>query len=196
MPDYFAVKVDGVEVEPRIVPTDVLVSGTTYAWAYWGATPRDSHTYEVEAVVVSGGATHHSSGNATTTYTTNPTGIWLIDDDDGTYVRVAGTENLQLALGELGTTYTLAGGRAPVRITDTVRGYEGTITGSLLSKADRDTFLTLKGRLKPLRLVVSDLAIQVMLEEASAPPSALPNDRLYGVSFGVVQVDDFTFSVR
>jgi hypothetical protein len=195
-PDYFSLRVDGVEVLPRIDPTEVFVSGTTYSMVYWGATPRVAHTYEVEAVVISGGHTQHSSGNATQTLTTNPTGAWLIDPDDDTAVNIRGpNDSSEFGIGEIGTTYDVAGSRKPVRIVDSIRGYEGTISGNLLSKADRDTFLALKGRITTLQLVISDLNFPVVVEEASASPTQLAGDRMYGCSFGYFQVGDYTFQV-
>jgi hypothetical protein len=195
-PDYFSLRVDGVEVLPRIDPTDVFVSGTTYSMVYWGAVPRVSHTYEVEAVVISGGHTQHSSGNATQTLTTNPTSVWLVDPDDNTAVNIRGpNDSSEFGIGEIGTTYDVAGSRKPVRVVDSIRGYEGSISGNLLSKSDRDTFLALKGRITTLRLVVSDLNFPCVVEEASAPPSQLAGDRMYGCSFGFFQTGEFTFQV-
>ena len=194
-PDYFSLRVDGVEVLPRIEPADVFVSGTSYAMKWWGATPRVEHTYEVEAVVDSAGALQHSDGNATDTAQTNPTGLWLIDTDDDTAVRLGGQERADFRIGEEGTTHAVRGSRVKVRITETVRGYEGSFSGNLRGKAARDTFLALKGRLKPVRLIVSDLNMLVELEEVASPPTPLSGDRLYGADFGFFQVDDFTFDV-
>lgn len=195
-PTWFALKIDGVVVLPRILPSDVFVSGTSYRLTYYGVVPRVSHTFEVEAVLDNGsGVLQHSAGNATAAQTTAVTGIWLVDPTDGLAVSVAGNDQPQIGIGELATTFDLVGGRAPVRITDAVRGYEGTIGGMLKGKTDRNTFLTLKGRLVPLRLLISDLNIPVVLEEVSAPPTPLSGDRLYDCSFAFVQTDEFTFAV-
>lgn len=195
-PDYFALKLDGVEVEDRIEPVDVFISGTTYRMTFWGATPRVTHTYEVEAVVDSAGHLQHSDANATDTETTDPDGIWLVDPDDSTAVRIAGQGALDLAIGESGETIPLVSSRAPVRITETVRGYEGQVSGLLIGKTARNTFLALKGRLKRLRFIVSDLNIVVELGPVAAPPTPLDDDRLYSCSFELAQVDDFTFDVE
>lgn len=194
-PDYFALKIDGVVVLPRILPSDVFVSGTSYRLTYYGVTPRVSHTFEVEAVTLSGGVYQHSSGNSTASQTTNTDGVWLVDPVDGLAVRMAGTSDPDIGIGEAATTFELPGSRTPVRITDGVRGYEGSWSGWLKGKTDRNTFLTLKGRLRTLRLVMSDLNVPVFLEEVAAPPTALSADRLYGVSFAFRQVDEYTFTV-
>jgi hypothetical protein len=197
-PDFFALKVDGVEVLSRIDPTDVFVSGTTYSMKWWGATPRVSSTYEIEAVVNSAGAFQNSDANATAALTVQLEGggVWLVDEADDTVVRIAGSQGPDLAIGSSGTTHFLRGRRDPVRIVDTIRGYEGDVAGLLRSKADRDTMLALYGRTKPLRLIAGDLNLVVVLEELSGPtPTHVPHDRLWTVSFGLVQVDDFTFDV-
>jgi hypothetical protein len=98
-------------------------------------------------------------------------------------------------IGESGVTYDVVGSRAPIRIVDTIRGYEGSVSGSLLSKADRDTFLALKGRITTLQMIVSDLSIPVVLEEATAQPTQLAGDRMYECAFGFFQVGSYTFNV-
>lgn len=189
-PDYFCLKVDGQEVEPRLDPTDFFASGTTYVLNYWGATPRVQSTYEIEAVNLTSGHLKHSNGNDTATATTNPTGIYLIDPDDSAYVRLVGQDGgVDLNIGESGTTYTLPGSRNKVRITDAMLGYEGTVSGYLSSTSERDTFLDLKGRMKPVRLIASDLNILVVMEEGGSTPTWIPGDRLYRTSVGVFQVD-------
>lgn len=196
-PTWFALKVDGRVVVPRIDPASVFVSGTSYRYTYWGAVPRVAHTFEVEAVVAAGGsgALQHSAGNATASKTTTPTGVWLMDPTDNTAIRFAGTDDPSMAIGESGATFIIAGARAPIRITDQVRGQEGSWAGMLRTKTDRDNFLKLKGRLAPLRLLMGDLNMPIILEEISAAPTALPGDKLFRAGFAFRQTDEFTFDV-
>lgn len=195
-PDYFTLKVDGVEVASRIEPTDVFVSGTSYAMLWWEATPRVESTYEVEAVVDSAGSLENSDGNATDAATTEPIGIWLVDPSDDLAVTIYGREPADLAVGESSATLQVLGSRAPVRIYGDVRGYEGSIGGVLLGADVRDDFLELKGRLTPLRLILSDVNILVELEDSAVPPTPIPGEPLYLVDCAVVQVGDFSFEVR
>lgn len=195
LPDYFSLRVDGVEVAPRIEPADVQTSPGEFALTWWAATPRVSHLYEVEAVVDSAGSLEHSDGNATDSATTDPDGIWLVDEDDGVSVRLGGQDRADFAIDETGTTFRVKGSRVPVRITEDVRGYTGSIGGLLLGKADRDAFLELKGRLKPLRLVLSDLTFPIVLEDVAPSPTPLPRDRLFSATFAFFQVGEFTFDV-
>jgi hypothetical protein len=196
-PTWFALKVDGVIVQPRIDPALVFVSGTTYAMDYYGLVPAVAHTLEVEAVVTNvSGFSQHSASNDTEVITTNVTGIWLVDPTDGLLVRIGGGNADGIGIGEAAATYDIFGGRTSIRVTDSIRGYEGSISdGDLLSKTDRDTFLTLKGRLAVLRLILSDLNMPIILEEVSAPPTPLAGNRLYGCAFSFRQVDEFTFKV-
>lgn len=195
MPDYFTLKVDGVEVVPRIVASDAFVSGTSYRFTYWGATPRASHTYEVEAVVASGGVLQNSDGNATAVLATDPTSIWLVDPEDNLTAKIDGQQGLGGGIGASGTVHNLRGRRAPVRIIDTIRGYEGEVSGLLRGKTQRDNYLTLYGRITTLRLIVSDWNFPVTIGGVSAPATPLRGDRLYGCSFDFTQVGDFTFDV-
>lgn len=190
-PDYFSLRVDDVEVMPRIDPADVLVSGTSYEIDYWGAKPRVSTTYEVEAVVDSAGDLQHSDGNDTDTAETSPVGLWLADPDDGKAVQVLGAEGLELEIRVVGETFDVIGSRKPVRITDVVGGYVGSVAGFLGTKTDRDDFLELAGRLKELRAVLGDLNLPVTLTEIATQPMPLPNDRLWEVSFGLLQAGEF-----
>lgn len=190
-PDWFCLVAAGEEVIHRIEPTDVFVSGSTFSMTYWEATPRTAVEYEVEAVEVIGGDNVHSDGNATVTKTTAPTGVHLIDDEDDTYVRILGIDDSSFSIGESGTTYDLVGSRAPVRIVDAIRGYEGSFNGRVLTAQDRDTFLDLKGRDRELRLVIANLNFPVYLEEASVNPTPIPGGNHYEVGFSAFQSDEF-----
>lgn len=192
-PDFFCLKVNGVEDDDnsRIVPADVFVSGTTYRMSYWASKPRTNVTYEMEAVVQSGGAGtpyRHSGPNPTATVKTNPVGIWLIDTDDNTAVQIVDKTKAEFGIGESGTTFDIIGARIPVRITDIIRGYEGPISGRLLGSQERADFLTLKGRDTSLRLVVGDLAFPIRMEEASVTPTVVPGDQIFDVAFSFFQV--------
>ena len=192
-PDYWSVKLNGVEYNSRIVASTTFVSGTTYRFYLWGVSPRTATTVEVEAVVLSGGVFKHSTGNPTTTVTTSFTGVWLADDTLtstlGQMVPIFGVDGADMSIGESGTTYDVIGSRSPVRLTDTIQGYRGTISGNVLSKAERDTFLALKDLSlnQDLRLVVGDLSIPVRLESAAAAPRPEPGDVVFDVSFGFFQ---------
>lgn len=187
-PDYWCLKVDGVEVLDRIDVGDTFVSGTTYSMEYWSASPRDDHTYEIEAVVSTGGGPfEHSDANPTVVLATNPVGIWLADATDGLAIQILGREDVPMDISESASTYEVIGSKTPVRITDIVRGYAGSASGTLLGTDARDDFLELKGRLRELHLVFGDLNIPVMMGKASVRPTPHPGDQLYNVGFEFFQ---------
>lgn len=202
-PDFFGLRAkatgesDFTEVVNWIDPEDVFVSGTTYSYRYWGTEIGVETTYEVEAVVKSGGTKYfRSDGNATDHVKAKAMAAWLVDVDDGTFVEILGTEQPDIAVGSSGTTYDPLGSRKPVRIIDNVRGLEGSVSGILLQTTDRDTFLDLYGRLKELRLIISDVNIPIEFDE---PPTISPAPEGivegFNVSFSFFQSDEFRQTV-
>ncbi len=191
-PDWFALVANGEEVYHRIEPVDVAtgVAGQ-YQYLYWGAEPREAVTYEIEAVTMTADHAQHSSGNPTRTVTTNPSGVWLIDDDEGEAVEFRGTDSPSITVGESGTTYDLVGNRMPVRIVDSIRGYEGSFNGMVMSGEDRDLLLELKGKDKELRMVVGNLNFPVWLEEVTVSPMAIPGGEFHEAGFSFFQSDEF-----
>ena len=194
-PDFFSVRQDGVEVVSRVNPADVLVSGTNFQMYYWGADADISHTYEVESVAAVGGYYKHSSANSTASATTTRTSKWLVDHQPGKdlKVRILDRDTPSLTIGESATTYYPVASRKPVRITDSIRGYEGTVTGHVASKADADNILKMKGRVNQrFRLITKTLNIPVRLGEVSvAPDSSFSPQDYWSVSIEVMQVDEF-----
>ncbi len=191
-PDWFALKADGEEIYHRLEPVDYAtgVAGQ-YRLTYWGATPRETTNYEIEAVVQTGDHAQHSNGNPDRPATTNPTGVWLIDDDADEAVELRGTDTPSITVGESGTTYDLVGNRAPVRIVDSIRGYEGSFNGMVMSGEDRDLLLELKGKDKQLRVVMGNLNFPVWLEEVTVSPMAIPGGELHEAGFTFFQSDEF-----
>jgi hypothetical protein len=191
-PDWFALVANGEEVYHRLEPADYAtgVAGQ-YQFIYWGAEPREATTYEIEAVVSTGDHAQHSAGNPQRTVTTNPTGVWLIDDDADEAVALKGTDTPSITIGESGTTYDLVGNRMPVRIVDSIRGYEGSFAGMVTSAAARDTLLEMKGKDKELRVVIANLNFPVYLEEVTVSPMAIPGGEMHEASFAFFQSDEF-----
>jgi hypothetical protein len=194
-PDSWSLRVNGVEIGQPIPVTDCLVSGTSYQLTYWGLVPRVPATLEIEAVVQSGGPgtpIQHSGPNPTVSYTPNPIGIWLVDDSHpskaaGNAVQIMGEDAVDFVIGEAATTYDPVGSKVPVRITDSVRGYEGNVSGYVTTPADRTMVLTLKTTRLPLRLILSDVSIPVLLEGVYARPTPLPAEQLFDCGFAFFQ---------
>ena len=213
-PDYFALRVDG-DIPPgvdvngqtwdRLLPADYLVSGTTYRLDWYGADPGIEHTYEVMAVVNNAGKFQHSTGNPTATHTTNPLGMWLVDLTAGTRVQIMDTADPsgQWSIGEESTTYYPIGRRDPVRITTSIRGYEGSIGGRLELGTDGVTSAeTFRNRLEAmrgagsshdLRLIVHGYNLPVQLSGVTIAP--IPPIGGYSVGGTFEQVDEWPMAV-
>lgn len=190
-PDWFGLRINDVISQHRIDPTDVAVVGGPagdYQMLVWEATPGEASTYEIEAVEINGDSAQHSSGNQVVTVTTNPTGVWVIDDDYDEAVFMRGAESPDLIIGESGTTYDLVANPVPVRIVDAIRGYEGSWSGFLLTDAARLTLLELKGRAKELRIVIGNLNLPIYLEEIGISPSSqVPSRAMYEITLNFFQ---------
>lgn len=192
-PDYFCLVVDGEEVLDRIDPDDVRTGLGTYSLTYWRLEPRAAHEIELEAVVTVGGKKAHSSGNPTVSVTTDPDSIWIVDEDENQAVRLLGTEDATLTIGESGTTNYLVGGRRPVRIVDAIRGYEGGYSGEVFTAAARDAMLSIKGRpFAAVRAIAANLNLPVELEELDVNPMPTAGEPdHYRIAFSMFQSDEF-----
>lgn len=203
MPDYFSVRVDGVEVIDRLDPLDVFVAGTTYRFTWWRADSGTPHEYEIERVVNDAGKLHHSHGNPAVTVATLAQGIWLVDDTPGDQlaVQIADKQQVDLSIGQDGETFNTVGGRPPVRIVSAERGYEGSVGGVIIAdrrreltgREQRDNFEELQGRNlngRAIRVIVKDLNFPADLGQCSDPPRPDPGDR-YNASAEVFQSGEF-----
>ncbi len=191
-PDYWCLVVDGKEVADRIELDDTHMAGDNYRLIYWGLTPRVAHTYSIEAVQLDGGVFKQSAPGPEATLATQPVGIWLTDrstptKDAGTIVGIYGQDEADMAIGEMATTYYPVDSQAPVRITNIIRGYEGSITGILISGAARDRMLALKRLETDLLLVIGDLCLTIRLEDTKVNPTPTPGDTFYSVGFSFFQ---------
>jgi hypothetical protein len=193
VPDYFAVIVDGVVVNDRVDPVTAADAGAGaghYQYTYWGSRPGAAHTYEVAALVASGGAYQQSTGNATAVATPDPWGVWIIRPATGESVNLLGTDSPDLAYGDDAVSFTAVGRRDPVLIYSTVRGYEGSVNGQLFDRADVDRLNRMLGSRDRLRVSIGDLNIPVWIGPS---PKVVPiGDERWGVELGVLQYDEWT----
>lgn len=214
--DFFALTVDDVQVAPRSRVADCIdtdptrpapPSGqTNFRVNYWHSVPRKAHIYEIQGVkgVGSPPVLTHSTGNARVTYTPMPLGIWLVPTDIDTVlgvafgtdisnagynpVMIAGDEAGDISIGESAAVYSPLDSRVSVRVVENVRGYEGSISGILVTQLDRDQFLKLRAREQPLSLLIGDLVIPIQMVNATVTPTPAPGDLQYNVSFSFFQV--------
>lgn len=208
MPDYFALRVDGDvpagtdafgNTWDRLDPTDYLVSGTTYRMAWYRAEPSVGHTYEVIAVVDNAGVLQMSTGNPTTTFTSRPVGLWLIDEASGERVRFEGRDDPSGSwkIGEEATDYYPVGRRSPVHIVTSLRGYEGSMSGLYLNDWGDVTADEYKAALEAIkasgsthvRMIVQGFNLPVQVSDVSTAPF---HPAGYSAAFAFAQTDEFS----
>lgn len=186
----------------RLDPTDYFTSGTTYVIEYLNAQPGVDTYYAVHAVVSDGGSPakfQESTGDPTDHITADPPGLWLIETTANTQVVVIGQDSKDWSVGEDATEYYPVGRQDPVRVTTSIRGYEGTITGELQAYGGftatqlRENLETIKqlGSDATVRLIVGTLNIPVRIGQVKLAPV---HPTGYNVSIDFSQVDEFAIN--
>ena len=193
-PAHWILEADGVIVADEI---DVTPSGgTSYVWIWYGAFPRHLTSLKLHAAEIIGGAIAASPG-AAVSVTTDPVGIWIVDPATGDQVHVAGRDDLSAQIGEESATYSRIGERAPVIVTEIVRGYEGSVSGLLVEwagqdpRAAKDLLLQLREHGAELRLVLGDLNLPVQIWGLTANPTPAPDDDRFAVGMSFAQVGEW-----
>lgn len=131
-PDSFTILRNDRPIETAVAPVDVSNGGTTYRWVDKEAPPGRQHVYKVQSTVNA----KTSTGNPTVTITPRTTGVWLTNPDtDVDVFIVAGRDPASgVSMGEEATTHFPVGSETGVRITQGMRGWEGTVSGRLHDK--------------------------------------------------------------
>lgn len=124
--DRYVIKRDGRVIESDVDPADALVSGTSYRWVDKDAAPFRRHTWKVQSV-----ANGKTSGGPDVSLEVAQQGIWLTDIERDIDVFIQGNDEGTWAMGEEATTHFPMGGERGVRITQSLRGWEGAISGRL-----------------------------------------------------------------
>lgn len=213
-PDYFAVQVStdgGVtyktpsgttpngETWDRLVPGNYLVSGTTYTVPYYQAKPQSTTYFQVNAVVLSAGVYTVTTGDPTASATPDPPGLWFVHSVTGVGLVIL-TPNQRASyewdLGEEAVEYYPLGRQDPVRVTTSMRGYEGTVQGEvrdyygLTAEQARENLEAMKAELgqNPIRLIVQGLNFPVRLGNIKLAPV---HPKGYQVSIDFTQTAEF-----
>lgn len=183
-PDSFAIRRNGVIIASNLLPGTLSTGGTNYAYTDRAGDPYKANTWRVDAIV--NGKTSQSS--PTVTRTLRPSGIWLQDPARGIAVRLLGRDAGTWTMGEVAETYTPVGGTKGVRVTQALRGYEGSISGMIVAGATSvaqqvaDLMLLKQSPGQPYLLTTSDFTISVVIGNVVAAPIPLP-DQQKAVSF-------------
>jgi hypothetical protein len=192
-------------VAQRIDPDDLVdPAGSTYNYQYdyWGAVPGELATYEMCPVVLSGGELKVIKANETVDNIVSLAGAWLVRPSTGEAVLLAGRGQRSLKIGEDSTIFNPIHRRDPVMVTESIRGYEGSIGGVLTryNGVTADQYKNMLERMKgaagtdEIRLILKNTNIPVLLQEMTISPAAIGNK--YDVSVNFVQNGEYTFKTQ
>jgi hypothetical protein len=194
-PDSFPVLRDG-EVVADLIPSEVLVSGTHYRWVDTTARSRHSHEWSVAAKVNN----VTSSVNPTYVGTIKPVTTTLADFEHSRIVYLL-DPNVDAERTETSDVHYLLGDAPPVLISQSIRGYEGSVAGILANNVipgvtAEDQLNNLlyfrKQRGMRLKLAWVDKVMRVVLRQVTDTPIARPDGSVeYLVSFSFFE-DDFS----
>lgn len=198
-PDAWQVLVDGVIVKQEDDAASWFVSGTTYAYDWYGAISGETYSITVRAYTEGVGSSNASNAvEVTATFA----GIWLVETGQLITVSLLGQSRVDTDLSSDGETFHPVDRRDPVRIVGVVRGYEGTASGVLTTDVSGSpTTATYRSRLESifgqyslspdLRLIAGNRNMPVVVGNLSMSewPAA---EETYDVSFDWWQVGEFT----
>lgn len=184
-PDTFNAVVDGEVVESGLLPSDLLVSGTTYSYTFKEANPNRVHNWSLEAVV--NGKT--SANNPTVTGQAPLEGIWVHDRERNLEVFFSEGLASTFGLGEVGEWLDPLGSASPVRITQALQGVAAEVSEARLSDAvgrtaaqwEADLWAIRNKPARPVRLSYADQSFRAVLSNISiGPDDPDPESKLVG----------------
>lgn len=190
-PDFFVI-MRGDTVVEEIEPSELLVSGTHYRYEDDGAKPRSTHTWSVAAK--SNGVT--SSDNPTQTGKVKAITTTLSRKDGGDLMFLFDPD-VAAEKAETSEVHRIVGDAPPVLISQSLAGYEGTVTGVLLNDmvpgftaesqlAALNTFKAQPGIV--LKLTWVDRVLDIVIYNVTDSPIANPDGTVeYVVSFEFFQ---------
>jgi hypothetical protein len=186
------------EVFARLDASDVTVSTTTpgnYSWTDTGLLPPyEAHKFKVKAI----DAGKRSPASGTTTYTSEPAGVWLIRPNGDTVV-LDGTAVESFAQLDRRATYKPLNVATDVDIVYGFEGVSGSFSGSIQTASDQNVH-TAKRRLEKIRTAITErpqliwgthsMPVQIKNMRVLTDPDFAPNNLKHGVSFDFIQDGD------
>ena len=201
-PDSYSVIRDGRVIASGLDPDDdTWVDGIHNAWTDRFPVKNQAHVYSVQAVV-NGKA---SAANPTAVGKNTFRGTWVVGDAEGSpRVMIVNDKNRTYEFGEKSEVYEPLGARTVVLVTQTMRGYQGSMSGELRSYvhpnrgADgfRYDMLQLKAEAGQLVWIfTTGMTFPAVIRNVQIWP--LPNaERAYAVEFEYFQMDNLPYTPK
>jgi hypothetical protein len=193
-PDSYEIWRDDKLVETDIIPAEVLLGGTSYLYQDKTVSPRVSHTWKVVPIVNGKGP----SVNPTASGSTKAGTVWLMEKGGVNPIIIANPE-YDGADAEVNALHEVLADAPPVLISQSVRGYEGSVRGLLVdnflingasARTQRDSFKAMiKKRGGVLHLFLVDEFFECFITNAKYRPIADPYGVSYEISFDFYQTD-------
>lgn len=171
----------------KVEHADVVQPDGTFAYIDHGAPPRTPYRYSIYPVTDG----KRGVGTLGNVVETRLDGIWLVMPTFS--LMIAGVEQGTWDLPEAVTAHEVIGAAAPTLIRDAHKGYQGSLSGTLVEEKvfqpgitgqmKKDRFLTIKDDPRGARLVIADLNIPVLLANLNVYPLHFPGDLRFACSF-------------
>jgi hypothetical protein len=195
-PDSFTIRRDGIIIATGLDPADINTGSTTYTWTDKQAYPRTNHTWRVDAIV--NGAT--SSANPTVIAQIKPVGIWICDHERNVEVQLLGDDAGTWGMGEVADIHTPLGASRPIRITQALRGFEGSISarlmtygGTTVAQAVANLYSIKERPGRTVQLTLADVSFPVVLGNIVIAPTPIV-ETIRAVSLDFWQVGQLPFA--
>jgi len=136
-PDGFEIVRDGVIMETDLIPDLIRTGDRTYKYVDESTVSNTTHTWEVRSIVDD----VTSASNPTTSRRVKTTLLWIYDKASKplkNLIPIAGEAPAEFTLFEKGETFEPLNGMTPVRITEALGGYRGSVTGTLCGECLND----------------------------------------------------------
>jgi hypothetical protein len=189
-PDAFTITRNGVPIATNVEPSDFAVTGSTYRLPLTNVRPNVDNLIGVSAIV-----NNVASPIVTAAGKVKIAGVWLVEKDASRAVLFGNTSGSKFAQTEDGDTIVPLGATEGIRITQGLRGYEGTVTGVLASIGEKtrdqwiDIFLAMREETgKVRRLVVGSEVFDVVTWNMSVDPTGHSTPGVRACSFDFMQV--------
>lgn len=199
LPEGWAI-MRGTETIARLDYDEVVNDNGVFRFRDRTAAPHQLQRYRIRAVV--NNRMSQARWTESADITPRPFGVWLLDEDGTNDLVLMDVDEGTWGMGEETTPHAPLNGSKVVAITQSLRGYEGGVSGLLVSDIPgvnvtaqefRDRAMALKENPRQaLRLVIGDMNMPVTVSDIIPQPMPM-EEIMFTLSFNFWQMDDFPF---